>query len=195
MNIQETWFYQTNLKNYTELQDLLVSDSITKMELKSILLSGSVGAGKTYNAILAAKKYIETKFEENKHWHYSFEPVFISYMQYLEYLNNLKFGNDEQKSRAFYALRDLEDTPFLIFDDLRCQHASAYEKTTVDNALLNLLSVFWANRASRTVIVTTNNNKDELKESYSDAVCSRLFGLCEYIEVQGSDKRSKNLKA
>lgn len=189
MNIIDTWFYTTNLKNYAELQDICSSQASSNLELKSTIVSGSVGVGKTHNALLLAKEYINKIYKINNYWHYSFEPVLINYMEFIKLLENKKFGSEAEKSEAYYRLKDLQDAPFIIFDDLRCKFSSEYEKTTIDNALLDLLSHVWANRQTKTLIITTNNNQDEIKKAYSDAVYSRLFGLCQYLEVNGKDKR------
>ena len=189
MNIQETWFYQTNLKNYTELQETLLTDKKTIFENKSQIISGSVGVGKTHNALLLAKKYMEETFEKENYWYYAFEPFFITYMDFIRLLQNKKFGSETEKSEAYYKLKELEESPFIIFDDLRCKFSSDYEKTTIDNALLDLLSNLWANRQNKTLIVTTNNTRPKIEKNFSEAVCSRLFALCQYLEVNGKDKR------
>lgn len=189
MNITETWFYQTNLKAYTELQQTLLEEKKSIFENESQIISGTVGIGKTYNALLVAKQYMQDTFTKNNYWHYSFEPFFITYMEFAKLLQNKKFGSEAEKSEAYYKLKELEESPFIIFDDLRCKFSSEYEKTTIDNALLDLLSNLWANRQNKTLIVTTNNTRPEIEKNFSEAVCSRLFGLCKYVEVNGKDKR------
>lgn len=187
--INTTWFYNTNLKDYPELQETLLLETNTNLKLESQILSGNVGVGKTHNALILAKNYIKETFKNQNTWHYSFEPCFVNYMEFLQILSDMKFGSEENKAKAYYRLKDIKEAPFLIFDDLRAEHSSKYEKTTLDNALLDLLSVFWAGRKNRILIVTTNNTKKEIEKTYSQAVCSRLFGICKYLEVTGQDKR------
>lgn len=192
MNLQNTWFYTTNLKNYPELQETLTGELERKFELKSQILSGNAGIGKTTQAVLLARDYCQSVESEQGTWHYSFEPSFVTFYEFKQILQDRQFGNEEQKAAAFYKLKDIRESPFLIFDDLRAERSSEYHQNLIDNALLDLLSEKFAARRTQTLIVTTNNTHKELTNHYSQAVCSRLFGMCEYIELEGEDKRLKN---
>jgi len=189
--IKKTWFYETNLKNYPELQETLISETLeTKLELKSYFLSGAVGYGKTTQAILLARKHINECYAFNfNNWHYSTEPNFVTFTRLLELLNDRQFGNEELKTKAHYELKDIQNTSFLILDDLRCNFTSIYQKNMVDAYLLELLSIFYADRKNKIIIITTNNLKKDVSKIYSDAVTSRIFGLCFYYELKGKDRR------
>jgi DNA replication protein DnaC len=186
--LQNNWFYQTNLHNYTELQETLLSEQVTGLKLESQVLSGSVGVGKTHNAILLARDYMKSL----DFIHYTNLPMFIQFNDILTAVHNQRFGSDELKTEAYYKLRDIKTSQFVIIDDLFLKFSSDFEKTNVQNELLNILSEIWANRKNRILIVTTNYNQAEIRQSLSDAICSRLFGLCNYIEVGGKDKRIKS---
>lgn len=196
--IKNTWFFTTNLKSedgiQNELQDTLLLEcpcpiSLQNSQKDGLIISGSVGVGKTRSALLLSRDYINDTYEANKTWHYSFEPVFINFMQFVKLLHDRKFGSEAEKSQAYYKILEIKETPFLIFDDLRCKFESEFEKTSVDNALLDLFSIIWAGRKNKKLIVTTNNSQKEIEQVYSEAVCSRLFNLCGYFEALGEDKR------
>lgn len=186
--IDTTWFYNTNLKQYPKLQKILLSDNKTKFKLESQLISGNVGVGKTHNAILLARDYILSQAD----WHYTLEPCFVTFNHYLGYINDYKFGNPEMKAEAYYKLRELENSKLLIIDDLHNNFLSDYQQKEANNHFLQLLSVIYDKSDDHILIVTSNNSKDELQKAYTDSVCSRLFGMCQYIEVTGKDKRNRS---
>lgn len=186
--IQKTWFYETNLRHYPELQETLLSDQEAKLAYESQIISGNVGVGKTHNAILLVKEYLAKEYELGG-WYYAFEPYFMTFDTYLTCLHDYAFGSPEMKSQAIGRLREFENSQFLIFDDFHINLVSEYQRKTTNNNLLNLFSILYAKRDKIKLIVTTNNTKQEIQDTYGQSVCSRLFGMCNYIEVNGEDKR------
>lgn len=187
MSLQNNWFYETNLKNYTELQETLLSDQKTNLKLQSWLITGTVGVGKTHNAILLARDYLQSL----EYIHYSKLPYFIQFNDFITAIQAQRFGTEAQKNEAYYKLRDIKESQFLIIDDLHLDFSSKHEKALVEGELLAVLSEYWANRKSKIMIITSNYSKTQIKNGLSEAICSRLFGMCKYIEVTGKDKRNK----
>lgn len=193
VDIKKTWFYTTALQNYTELQEIFINEDLqAKKEVGSYFLSGNTGVGKTTEAILEARKWVIRTSERIQGWHYTFEPDYVTYVDFRRLLNDREFGNEESKTKAFYRLQELEQSKMLIFDDIRAESLSNYHKTQLDTALLDFLSRKYANRNEQFLVFTSNNTKDEISKCYSQAVCSRLFGICEYISITGEDRRIKN---
>ena len=188
--IAESWFFKTNLSDYTELQTTLASGDPTKLKQSSQILAGKPGIGKTYNSILLARDFMVKRIQEIGTWHYSFEPVFIEFMNLSNMMiHDMQFGSDEKKSQAFYKLKEIKESPFIIIDDLRCTFSSEYQKIQLDSHLLNLLSEIYSQRKNKILIITTNHTEQEIRKAYSNAVCSRLFGMCKYQELNGQDRR------
>ena len=187
--ITTTWFYNTLLTNSLELQSILLSDKQSTLpKLKSIFLSGSVGAGKTTQSLLLVRDYILAT-QESQGWHYSFEPDYITFHDLIQICQDRQFGTDQQKDSAFYRLKEITETPFLILDDIHTDLSSNYQKSQMDSLLLQLFSVRFANRTKQKTIIISNCTEKEIRSYYPEAVCSRIFGICEYLEVQGKDKR------
>jgi DNA replication protein DnaC len=188
-NLNNNWFFETNLANYPELQETLLSTQTTPFKIESQILSGDVGVGKTHNAILLARDYLNSL----DYIHYTNLPLFIQFNDFVKMINDQRFGSEEQKTKAYYRLRDIRTSKFLVIDDFFLLFSSKFEKINVENELLNILSEIWADRKNRYLIVTTNYTDQEVRAELSDAICSRLFGLCRYLEVGGKDKRQEKL--
>lgn len=189
-NITDTWFYQTILKDEIELQSVLTSEIETKLQQKSYLLAGNAGIGKTTQAFTLCRDYILANLET---WHYSKEPDFITFYDFVEIIRQIKFGYSELKTKSYYRLEELTRSPFLIFDDLKCEKLSDYEDKMINDALHQLMSTRYSNRKQHITIITTNNTIEEITNSYtsfiSEATLSRIEGLCEYIYTTGIDRR------
>jgi len=189
--IKDTWFYQTILKDEAELQSILTSQIETKLQPKSYLLAGNAGIGKTTQAFTLCRDYILANLEN---WHYSKEPDFVTFYDFVDMIRETKkFGYSERKTKAYYRLEELTNSPFLIFDDLKCEKFSEYENKMIDDSLHQLMSSRYSNRKQHITIITTNNTIEEITDSrtsfISEATLSRIEGLCEYIYTTGIDRR------
>jgi DNA replication protein DnaC len=133
-NLQNNWFFETNLSNYPELQETLLSTQTTPFKIESQILSGDVGVGKTHNAILLARNYLKSL----DCIHYSNLPLFIQFNDIIKTIHDQRFGSEEQKTKAYYQLRDIRTSKFVIIDDLFLLFSSKFEKINVENELLNI---------------------------------------------------------
>jgi len=190
LELKDSWFYTTAIKDDEDLQNTFISMDKCAIKNESQILIGNAGIGKTTQAILACRDYCKSRYEEaDGYWHYSFEPDFISEFEFSQLISDREFGNDEQKSKSYYRLEEIKNTPFLIFDDIKIKKASDYHKQKLENAYLEFFGSRYANRKSKITIITTNNTAEEFESFYSEAVCSRIFGLCKKIITNGHDMR------
>jgi DNA replication protein DnaC len=189
--LKNTWFYETRLKNNEDLQKAFLDETQTNFSLESQIFYGNVGTGKTYNSIKLAQKYCSQAHEDNdEYWHYSLEPDFITQEEFQQILKDREFGSDELKVRAFYRMQEIEETPFLVFDDIRCVRLSDYHKNQLDNAYLDFFGRRYSNRKKQITIITTNNTIEQFYEFFSEAVCDRIFGTCKTKnQIEGDSKR------
>lgn len=192
MKITDTWFYNTRLKNKTGLLNTLNSKLETKIDNTSTIMAGNPGIGKTTQALLVCRDYINNNIDQ---WHNSLEPDFITFYDLVKNVKDSMFStNPNIKYNARVSLLDLETTKFLIIDDFKCEKLSNYEDKMINDVLHNLLSNRYDNQdTTTTTMITTNNTEKQIKDtSYSfmtPATTSRLFGLCNYTYTTGKDKR------
>ncbi len=190
LQLQNTWFYKTAISHDIDLQDVFIKCDAPDLDLHSQALLGTVGVLKTMAAVKLCSKYCKQLYlENNNYWHYTLEPDFITQKIFRQLLNDREFGTPELKTKAFYRLLELESTPFLVFDEIQCEKLSDYHKGQLDTSLLDFFGKRWANRKKFCTIVTSNNSQREIESYYSEAVCSRLFGLCKVVNIKGKDKR------
>lgn len=143
---------------------------------ENILLFGKTGLGKTYLSGCIAKE-ITCK---------GFEVFYQSAFKIFSVLEELKFkgdqtGTNQQISDKIY------NAPLLIIDDLGSEFISAYSTAVlfdiVNTRILN----------DRSTIINTNLTMDELNQTYSSRIVSRLFGEYTVMRIIGSDIRTKKL--
>lgn len=136
-----------------------------------IVFSGSVGTGKTYEAVTLAKHlYVKQ----------GLIGVFTTGTDMAMKLKSaVGDGNYEETVRS-YRERDL-----LFIDDLGVESATEFMKESLYNILNHRYNEMLP------VLFTTNLNAKEFAEVYGQRLLSRLVEMAEFVKLNGEDRRLK----
>ncbi len=138
---------------------------------RGLWLFGDVGTGKTTLAMLVAKSALEAG-----------RSVAIYSLPRL--LNEIRRTYDESSDGAYLTLLDrLAEVDLLHVDDLGAERSSPW-------VLEQLYAIVNARyEAERSMVITTNLDREALVEQITERTVSRLEEMCEVIPVYGEDRR------
>jgi DNA replication protein DnaC len=138
---------------------------------RGLWLFGDVGTGKTTLAMVVAKAALEAG-----------RSVAIYSLPRL--LNEIRRTYDEASESSYVQLLDrLADVDLLHVDDLGAEKSSAW-------VLEQLYAIVNARyEAERSMVITTNLDRDALVDQITERTVSRLEEMCEVIPVYGADHR------
>jgi DNA replication protein DnaC len=138
---------------------------------RGLWLFGDVGTGKTTLAMLVAKAALEAG-----------RSVAIYSLPRL--LNEIRRTYDDDAGGAYLALLDrLAAVDLLHVDDLGAERSSPW-------VLEQLYAIVNARyEAERSMVITTNLDREPLVEQITERTVSRLEEICEVIPVYGADRR------
>ena len=133
---------------------------------KSILLSGTVGTGKTHLAAAIAHYCIERN-------------LFVLFGNVVDIFQSLKnaFSTDED------ILSDIKSMQLLVLDDLGKEKQSEWTQETI----YSIINYRYENMLP--TVITTNLTMSDLQSRLGAATVSRLMEMCDYVEMNGSDHR------
>lgn len=154
-----------------KLNSLKIVDGDTKMMTglsKGMFLTGGTGSGKTY-AMHAIKKRalglgIRTCLDNWVEFIYSLK----NHLDYLVDNIEAKFENQ-----------------IVMLDDVGA------EKLTDWTQEILYLVVNKAYEKEKTLFIATNLNLEQFRERYGDRILSRIYEMCELVELTSGDKRIK----
>lgn len=137
----------------------------------SVILSGSVGTGKTH-LLTAVARMVEHNNQGKGMWRVQFWPM-------LDLVLKLRQNYDDSES----LIECLNRAPLLVLDDLGAERTTDYILETIEAV------VDYRYRQCRPTLVGTNLTLEELSERYRDRVLSRWMGDGGFIRIAGKDKR------
>jgi DNA replication protein DnaC len=149
---------------------------------KSVFMSGGPGSGKTHRAVVLQKEWMWKQVTDRRKWDHM-KSCFVSVSELLMKLR-MSF-NDKTAPQEGELIQRLCNTPFLILDDLGTQQGTDYA--------FQVLYVIINERYNweRTTVITSNFGLKELHTDFSAAIASRLYEMCNVVELSGEDHRLK----
>lgn len=172
------WTFENDHRENEKMSDAMMNyatqfDDFAK-DGRGLLLSGTVGTGKTYFAACIANRLID-------------EGYWVMMTTFMDFANKIQ-GNFSDKKAL---IDDLNHYKLLILDDLGAERKSEYMQEIV----FNIIDARY--RSGLPFIITTNLSLEEIKKP-QDLTCSRIYDRilerCFPIEVNGVSKRRQAVK-
>ena len=151
------------------------ADNFNGKDMQNLIFIGKTGLGKTHLSSAIAKTVIER----------GYEVIYESAQNVIADFEKEKFSRYDAElpdTQKYY------DCDLLIIDDLGTEMTNQF---TV-SCLYNLINTRLVNEKS--MIISTNVEKKELLERYSDRITSRLFGEFIVCVFEGTDIRASKLR-
>jgi len=147
---------------------------------RSIIMRGSTGLGKTHLSLAIASEVIKK----------GFGVIYCSAPDILSKLEREQFGRNYQQSEE--TIEDtLKECDLLILDDIGSEFSTTFTKNKIYNLINFRLS------CNRPTIISTNLTFQELEQTYSQRLISRVIGEYMAFNFVGRDvremKRAKKL--
>ena len=132
------------------------------------VLSGQAGAGKTMLAVCILN-YLRNKQPQAK-------CLFISVTELAD-LAFSKYHKEEYDKQARYnqAFKDIEECDLLVLDDLGTESSMTVDTSESSNTVQKMLFRIGDLMQGKRLVITTNNNGDELTDMYNPKIISRLL--------------------
>lgn len=140
-----------------------------------LLITGSVGTGKTYITASIANELLERDRKV----------VMLSFTKYLEMIKETFNQNGKTELEI---LEKINEAELLIIDDLGAENESDWSR----EKLYSLIDYRY--RTNRLMIITTNYSAWQMKEKFKksdgvDRVLDRIIESCVFVELKGKSRR------
>lgn len=155
-------------------------DNVDRSTGENLLLYGSTGLGKTFLCNAIAKSIIDQ----------GYTVVYQTSYRIIEILEKVrfrssKFDNSSNESLQYELLNDCD---LLIIDDLGTELVNSFTNSEMFNIINSRIL------SGKSVIISTNLSPQELMDTYSNRISSRLFGGFKMIKFFGHDLRWENMQ-
>lgn len=135
----------------------------------SLLLYGKTGLGKTHLSLAVAGKAVES----------GYGVIYMTAQNLFNRLEREKFGRGDGENTE----QSILDCDLLIIDDL----GSEFSTQLTVSALYNIVNC--RGLEEKPTIISTNLTPDELKDTYSDRIASRILSSYTILQFDGADIR------
>ena len=141
----------------------------------NLLFTGAPGLGKTFLSASIARE-VAAK---------GYSVAYDTAITLLAIFEQEKFSRSEEEQQdAASRVRQLKGCDLLILDDLGTELSSAFTQSALYTLLDGRI------RAGKSTIISTNLDKDALRERYGPALFSRLEGEYQFLRFTGTDIRA-----
>lgn len=133
-------------------------------------ISGSIGTGKTWLAMLVARYAIERG-----------QAVAVYSVPRL--LSEIRRTYDGEGTKTLDLLDQLTEVSLLVLDDVGTERSNPW----VLEQLYTIINERWQER--RAIVLTTNLDPMQMQDQIGERAVSRLVGMCETVLIDGVDHR------
>ena len=141
----------------------------------NLLFTGAPGLGKTFLSAAIARE-VAAK---------GYSVAYDTAITLLTIFEQEKFSRSEEEQQdAASRVRQLKGCDLLILDDLGTELPSAFTQSALYTLLDGRI------RAGKCTIISTNLDKDDIRERYGPALASRLEGEYRFLRFTGKDIRA-----
>ncbi len=141
----------------------------------NLLFTGAPGLGKTFLSASIAREVARK----------GYSVAYDTAITLLSAFEQEKFSrNEEEQADAASRVRQLKSCDLLILDDLGTELGSAFTQSALYTLLDGRI------RARKSTVISTNLDRDALRERYGAALSSRLEGEYQYLRFVGRDIRA-----
>lgn len=148
-------------------------------EEKNLLFTGNTGLGKTFLSNCIAKEMLD----RGKTVLYQTAPIM------LDNIIDYRFGNSDSNYNSIY--NNIINADLLIIDDLGAESLNSFKLSELFN-IINERLLFQEKHVTKTII-STNLNMNNLLDTYSERIFSRLAAYYNVCRFFGDDIRISNL--
>lgn len=151
------------------------ADNFGKDTYRNYLFVGGTGLGKTHLSTSIAKKVIDS----------GNDVLYVTAVGMIGDYEAKRFGDGQGAGND---LSRYADADLLIIDDLGTEVSNQFTLSVIYDVLNNRIN------SRKSTILNTNLTAKEIKETYNNRICSRIFG--EYIAIlfSGSDIRMQKIR-
>lgn len=138
----------------------------------NLLLTGSCGVGKTFMTHCIAKALLDR----------GVSVLYLSAPELFEIIGNHQFRNEEEaEQESLY--HHIYDCDLLIIDDLGTEMVNNFTIPRLFDCLND------RDLKGRSVVISTNQSLNQLRDIYSERISSRLFSNYQILNLYGDDIR------
>lgn len=134
-------------------------------------ISGSIGTGKTWLAMLVARYAIERGRG-------------VAVYSVPRLLSEIRRTYDDEGQTTLELLDQLTSVPLLVLDDAGTERTNPW----VLEQLYTIINERWQEK--RSIVMTTNLDAIQMEERLGERAASRLVGMCETVVLDGVDHRT-----
>lgn len=134
-------------------------------------ISGSIGTGKTWLAMLVARYAIERGRG-------------VAVYSVPRLLSEIRRTYDDEGQTTLELLDQLTSVPLLVLDDAGTERTNPW----VLEQLYTIINERWQEK--RSIVMTTNLDAIQMEERLGERAASRLVGMCETVLLEGVDHRT-----
>lgn len=144
---------------------------------------GPVGTGKTDKAVSLLKNKILKTLPVEKYSMLIFPENFALFVSVPSMLLDIRSSFKNEMSNESELIKKYISPEILILDDLGAEKSTEWVLQT----LYIVINSRYENESQ--TIITSNLNLDEIKETLSDKIASRIGAMSDVVEIQGKDRR------
>lgn len=133
-------------------------------------ISGSIGTGKTWLAMLVARYAIE-------------QGRAVAVYSVPRLLSEIRRTYDGEGTKTLDLLDQLTEVSLLVLDDVGTERTNPW----VLEQLYSIINERWQER--RAIVLTTNLDPMQMQDQIGERAVSRLVGMCETVLIDGVDHR------